>query len=216
MAQHQFELVGGNPALDFLNTIHDYTTEPRRDRLTSFAEALRWGVASGLISPAESGRAAALDDGAELARLAELRSVLERVADALIANRSPAPADLDALSAALAEVASAARLGRARKGALQRTITLDDAGAAVLRLRIADAAMALLTGERVHRMKRCAGCGWFFVDETKNRSRRWCSMATCGTSAKSRRYYRKARARRPHGRARDGRAPASGTTRDSK
>ena len=38
------------------------------------------------------------------------------------------------------------------------------------------------------RVKGCAGCNWFFVDESKNRSRRWCSMEECDTHAKIRRY----------------------------
>lgn len=203
MAPHRFELVGGDPALDFLNTIHDYTKEPRRDYLTSYDEALRWGAATGLVAPAEARRAAARDDGSELQRLIELRAVLERIATALMAGRAPAPPDLDALSAAAAESASAARLRRGRAGTLDRIIDVEDAGASVLRLRIVDAALALFGGGQVYRMKSCAGCGWFFVDETKNRSRRWCSMATCGASAKSRRYYRKAKARRSRGRQRD-------------
>jgi predicted RNA-binding Zn ribbon-like protein len=201
MVTHRFELVGGDPALDFLNTIHDYTSESRLDRIASFAEALRWGVASGLITRPEARRAARLDDGGELARLTELRSVIERAAVALIGGRAPAPADLDALAAAAAEAASAARLRRARTGELERIVHVDDAGAAVLRLRIADSALALLGGGRAMHMKRCAGCGWFFVDETKNRNRRWCSMAACGTSAKSRRYYQKRMAQRSRGRA---------------
>ena len=49
MGMHSWELVGGDPALDLLNTIHDYTEEPRRDSLGSFEEALRWGVASGHV-----------------------------------------------------------------------------------------------------------------------------------------------------------------------
>jgi predicted RNA-binding Zn ribbon-like protein len=197
MAPHRFELLGGHPALDFLNTIHDYTREPRRDYLPSFDEALRWGVAAGVLSLAESRRAAALDDGTELGRLTELRSMLERISSELVSGRSPASPDLDALAAAFAEAASAARLHRAHAGTLERTITTEDAGAAVLRLRVVDAAMELLTSASLGRMKRCAGCGWFFVDETRNGSRRWCSMATCGASAKSRRYYRKTRARQP-------------------
>jgi predicted RNA-binding Zn ribbon-like protein len=203
MPLHRFELLGGDPALDFLNTIHDYTREPRRDYLHSFGEALRWGVAAGVLSPAESRRVAALDDGAELDRLAALRSTLERIAGALVTGRSPASPDLAALSAAFAEAASAARLHRTRTGALQRTIAAEDARAAVLRLRVVDAAIVLLTSSRVGRMKRCAACGWFFVDETRNGSRRWCSMATCGASAKSRRYYRRTRARQPRGRVRE-------------
>ena len=204
MAPHRFELIGGDPTLDFLNTIHDYTREPRRDYIPSFDEALRWGVAAGVLSTAESRRVAALDDGTELGRLTDLRSTLERISGALVSGRAPTPTDLDSLSAAFAEATSAARLHRARTGMLERTISTEDAGAAVLRLRVVDSAVALMTSARVGRLKRCAGCGWFFVDETKNGSRRWCSMATCGASAKSRRYYRKTRARQPRGRTLDG------------
>jgi predicted RNA-binding Zn ribbon-like protein len=68
-------------------------------------------------------------------------------------------------------------------------IDVERAGAAVLRQRIVDAAVALLTAAEKGRLKACPACGWFFLDKTKNRSRRWCSMTTCGNSAKARRYY---------------------------
>ena len=40
------------------------------------------------------------------------------------------------------------------------------------------------------RLKRCENprCGWLFVDRSRNRSRRWCEMATCGNRAKARRH----------------------------
>jgi predicted RNA-binding Zn ribbon-like protein len=46
----------------------------------------------------------------------------------------------------------------------------------------------LLTGVRLGRVKACGGCRYLFLDETKNGSRRWCSMAECGTRAKMRRF----------------------------
>jgi predicted RNA-binding Zn ribbon-like protein len=39
----------------------------------------------------------------------------------------------------------------------------------------------------------CA-CDWTFLDTTKNRSRRWCDMADCGSRSKASRYYRRHRA----------------------
>lgn len=44
---------------------------------------------------------------------------------------------------------------------------------------IVHAAYGLLTGPRARRLKRCARsqCGALFLDETKNGSRRWCSLA---------------------------------------
>jgi predicted RNA-binding Zn ribbon-like protein len=40
------------------------------------------------------------------------------------------------------------------------------------------------------RMKACPAepCGWAFYDESRNRSRTWCSMEVCGNRTKTRRY----------------------------
>jgi predicted RNA-binding Zn ribbon-like protein len=54
--------------------------------------------------------------------------------------------------------------------------------------------MAEVLVEAADDVRECPGdgtCGWLFVDRTKNRSRRWCSMQTCGNRAKARRYYRR-------------------------
>ena len=56
--------------------------------------------------------------------------------------------------------------------------------------RIALDALDIVRGMPRERLKECAsdrGCGWLFLDETKNNSRRWCSMDTCGTQEKMRR-----------------------------
>jgi predicted RNA-binding Zn ribbon-like protein len=37
------------------------------------------------------------------------------------------------------------------------------------------------------------GCGWLFVDISKNHSRRWCDINDCGNRAKQRRYQQRAR-----------------------
>ena len=38
------------------------------------------------------------------------------------------------------------------------------------------------------RYKACKLCGWAFYDASKNRSRVWCDMATCGNRAKAARF----------------------------
>lgn len=43
---------------------------------------------------------------------------------------------------------------------------------------------------------KCCGlesCGWAFYDTTRSRTRRWCSMRTCGSRHKAREYYRRQR-----------------------
>jgi len=50
----------------------------------------------------------------------------------------------------------------------------------------------LVTSKNSKRIKRCSNCGWLFVDNSKNRSRRWCSMEICGNRVKARRFAQKA------------------------
>jgi predicted RNA-binding Zn ribbon-like protein len=38
------------------------------------------------------------------------------------------------------------------------------------------------------RYKACQKCGWAFYDSSKNRSRRWCDMASCGSQVKAQAY----------------------------
>lgn len=41
------------------------------------------------------------------------------------------------------------------------------------------------------RIGECPRCGWLFVDQSKGRRRRWCSMAICGTSEKVKAFHRR-------------------------
>jgi predicted RNA-binding Zn ribbon-like protein len=199
--QHQFELVGGHPGLDFINTVRDWTVPEPHDYLTEFADAIRFGETAGLLTRADVLRLRRRTPHLELARLRELRALLKRIFQMRLAGKAPSSTDLEKLSAGLAEAARATRLRVATKThrspqvPIRREITLDKAGDALLRLRIVEAAVALLVSDAMLRVKSCPSCGWFFLDVSKNRSRRWCSMDTCGSVAKARRYYRRLKER---------------------
>jgi len=49
----------------------------------------------------------------------------------------------------------------------------------------------ILVGPDSGRVRTCAneGCRWLFLDDSKNGSRRWCSMQACGNRAKAHRHY---------------------------
>lgn len=66
---------------------------------------------------------------------------------------------------------------------------------ALLDLVTISAAGLLADPREMARLKTCpgAGCGWMFVDETKNGRRRWCMMETCGNRAKAARHYERNR-----------------------
>jgi predicted RNA-binding Zn ribbon-like protein len=63
--------------------------------------------------------------------------------------------------------------------------------------RLAAACAELLQSLDVRHLKACpldeGGCGWFFLDRSRNSSRRWCTMEDCGAQAKARRLTERRR-----------------------
>ncbi len=41
------------------------------------------------------------------------------------------------------------------------------------------------------RIKQCSACAWLYFDNTKNNTRKWCNMQSCGSIEKSKRYYQR-------------------------
>lgn len=96
----------------------------------------------------------------------------------------------DLASARLASVGAAfpLRLGDRAAGGPVLVPDGDGAAAAVGRI-VAVLAHAQVRGTW-DRLKVCPaeGCGWAFVDRSRNGSRRWCEMSSCGNEHKVRRY----------------------------
>ena len=199
---HQFTLAGGHPALDFINTVRDWTVSEPHDYLNEFADAIRFGERAGLLTRADVVRLRRRTSQIELTRLRELRALLRRTVQMRLSGQAPSRTDLGKLSADIAAAARATRLvvaGHTHRSPgvpIRREISPDRAGDALLRLRIVEAGVALLVSDAMLRVKSCPACGWFFLDVSKNQSRRWCSMNTCGAVAKARRYYRRLKAHR--------------------
>ena len=63
--------------------------------------------------------------------------------------------------------------------------------------RLAAACVELVQTVDVRQLKACpldqGGCGWLFLDRSRNGSRRWCTMDDCGAHAKARRLTERRR-----------------------
>jgi len=179
------ERVGGHPLLDFVNTIHNWIgEEDPRDELTSFDAALEVGVELGLLTKGEA-RDAAGRHPAELQKLHALRKLLHEI----FLRDEPRQDDLDAIAEAWADAVRHARLRVTKDGRVIPTFDGSRSGVALLRHRLVQQAMELLTSDLRARIGSCPECAWVFLDTSKNRSRRWCSMQMCGGLAKARAYY---------------------------
>ena len=62
-------------------------------------------------------------------------------------------------------------------------------------------AAELLTSPDLERAGECHNptCGWLYLDTSKNHSRRWCDMASCGNTAKAHSFYQRKRQRKAAG-----------------
>jgi predicted RNA-binding Zn ribbon-like protein len=188
----RMRLVGGNLALDFVNTrVGPPGATPDDDVLTGHPELIDWSVYAGDLTEAEAAglrrRARADAAGADAAfrRALRIRDDLDGIFQALAAGRGPEPALLARLRDDEADALAHARLDR--DGGFAWTWRDDHSLARPLRP-VVHAAVGLLTTATMERLKRCEACSFVFHDESKNRSRRWCSMEDCGAAEKMRRY----------------------------
>ena len=163
------------PAVELLNS--DRGGRDLLDDEAWLAQAMRrWGRGG-----AESRRARG--------RLGELRALLRRLAADVSAGKPLRDADLAGLNTVLARTPVRARLERDGAGGFLVDMTpLADDALELAEREVAGSFVALLRRSTPPRLRLCADpdCGTAFVDETRNRRRRWCDSARCGNRARVR------------------------------
>jgi predicted RNA-binding Zn ribbon-like protein len=195
-------LVGGDLALDYINTRGGQPRASADDEtLHDYNDLVAWARHVGMLTEAEAGRlrrrARRSPDEAQhtYQRAVRVRSSLYELFRAVAMGQPPPKRYLTALRSDEAEALARAELASG-DGGFAWSWAHDEELGRPLRP-IVHAAVALLTGGQLQRVKRCDGCQWLFIDKSKNRSRRWCSMEDCGTDQKIRRYLaRRAATRR--------------------
>jgi predicted RNA-binding Zn ribbon-like protein len=194
-----FDLSGGALCLDFANTWED-RERPETEKLRGYEGLLAFARQTGLLSEAARERLAARareerqEAEAAYTSARELRDAIYRTFSARAADRPAPPDDLARLNAALPDALGGLRVERSDAAYAWSRCDASETLAAPLRPIVRSAAELLVTGEP-DRIRECHGtsCTWLFLDQSRNRSRRWCSMETCGNRAKARRHYRRAR-----------------------
>lgn len=176
------------PAIDLVNSEEWYGLGPLRDRLEEPAWLDPFLARHGLDAagpPTPTARA----------RLVRLRALLRDMIMAIASGRAPKAADLDELNGFATARPAASRL--VRVGGAFRLETVPERTDWPWALgEIALSFARLLAEGDQRRLKVCDNrdCGWAFYDESKNRSRRWCSAADCGNLIKVRRFRERQRA----------------------
>jgi predicted RNA-binding Zn ribbon-like protein len=206
MQQTPAMFVGGHSALDFLNSLAT-PIDVRVEWLDDGAGLLSWLRQAQLVSPAVLRQVQSHSSPGELNKVAEqARNLREWFRGFVQTHRGrPLTRDdlkkLERLNRLLERDESYSRLapatakgGSAFELQLQRKWRSPEA----LLFPIAEAIARFVSAEDFTDVKACEGpgCTLFFVDQTRSRARRWCSMAVCGNRAKQAAHRNRTKASR--------------------
>jgi predicted RNA-binding Zn ribbon-like protein len=182
----ELKIVGGDPALDLANTVGDDRVPDPLDDYAAFAAwAARIGVIDETSARRLTARAAPAAARRALSEARSLRATIDAVFRALAAGGEPPPD-------ALARLVERAGVAVERAHLAGRDLAWDGEDLERPLWPLAVSALDLLRVGPLDRLKACQDCPWLFLDTSRNRSRRWCSMEDCGTRVKMRRYRSKA------------------------
>lgn len=195
MARHRYVFDAGTIAADFVNTVDGMRGVDPKEHLLGWPELVDWARQAGLIPAGAHPRAI---DGA-LQQALRFREALHEVVVAAVEEREPPAGALAEVNRWIADALAHRRLRPAGPGRFQMEFDRDGNPLAFLRPVAVDAAELLqhdLAAGLVHVCEeRLVGrCGWVFLDQTRNHSRRYCSMKDCGNRAKQRRFQQRRRA----------------------
>lgn len=194
------QFFGGRVCLDFANTMDWRNSDAPQELIPDYAALLSWSKARGILPAPAVTKLRAEGAGKPAATAAvmrgahALRAEMWRTAEALCRGHR---VDLEAFNRMLAGVPAQPRLVRAPLAGGGMGYVHDLPGKMLEEplWPVLWSLTALLSSEDAARLGCCQaqGCGWFFVDESPNRSRTWCSSEVCGNRERARRAYAKRR-----------------------
>jgi predicted RNA-binding Zn ribbon-like protein len=199
--EYRYEFSGGRLCLDFVNTVSGDRAGRPTERMAAYADLVAWSRQAEVVDDAEARRLLAEArrrpgeaEAVQRDALA-LRESLYRIFTAIAVDGDAPAEDLARLSEHLARALSHRRIVRGGPAccALAWNDPPDALEAPLWRV-AASAAELLTSGPELARVRQCGmhdthECSWVFMDHTRARTRRWCSMKDCGNKAKARRHY---------------------------
>ncbi len=191
-----FDLTGGLLCLDFANTVDDRTDEHPQELLVGYDDLVTWSRQAKVLSEHESwellekAKRHQAEANKVLRRAVEIREAIFRIFKAVAEGGLPQDEDLVLLSAMVAEAQEHARIVPGADGFHWDWVGTGSELDCML-WPVVRSASDFLTSDELDTVRVCASdtCNWLFLDTSKNHSRRWCNMKSCGNREKARRFY---------------------------
>jgi predicted RNA-binding Zn ribbon-like protein len=195
-----FELVGGHPALDLVNTLDwRFRVGLPEEFVESYGDLLRFTEQSQLLTPRQTRHLlrSANQSATErtLASVRELREAAAEVFYAVLDGHNPASAPVKLLETSFKVARRHQNLmwsGSRLTWGWQETTAEPELPLWLLSLSV----VGLMTSDAMQQLRACdnSECRWLFLDTSKNHTRRWCEMRICGNRMKARRFKAQRRA----------------------
>jgi predicted RNA-binding Zn ribbon-like protein len=188
-----FDWSGGDPALDFVNTLDERPSGASVERLATYGDLVRFSELAGLIEASASNRLRSFE-GPNCSRIArrarELREQLYAILAAAHSGKTVPKAALDAVASEVRR-AHAARVFVAT--ATSNTVRHGWISPSSPEIPLHACALSietLLVAADHRRIRKCGAsdCEVYFIDTSKAHRRQWCSMQNCGNREKQRRW----------------------------
>jgi predicted RNA-binding Zn ribbon-like protein len=192
----------GELCLDFANTLEWHASDQPVETLLSYSDLIAWACKFEALSAYDANQLIeqAQDRAAEsksvLERGIKLREAIYRIIVANIEQRPPVADDLKCLNQENEISQCYWQISPSENGYQLEWIEDNRHLDRPLWYVVHSAVDLLISAELLSRVGQCAddrGCGWLFIDLSKNRSRRWCDINDCGNRAKQRRHYERSR-----------------------
>ncbi|TCP28746.1 putative RNA-binding Zn ribbon-like protein [Scopulibacillus darangshiensis] len=189
-------MIGERLCLDFANTAGWHNGDNPNEWLINYEKLLAWSRHAEILNTSQEKalleKARRHSDQAEkaLEEAIELREAIFRLFRSIATGKKTDTFDLAILNKYFTKANYFAEI-IPRDGEFALTFQRGEDQLNCMLHPIVKSAIDLLLSGKLNRVKLCEGdpCGWLFFDSSRNKSRRWCTMADCGNRAKARRFY---------------------------
>jgi predicted RNA-binding Zn ribbon-like protein len=192
----KLRLDGGNLSLNFVNTVEYRHEEFAVDFLHHYLDLITWAYFADAVGDSQKEMLLGLsqEKGYEAKQIydeaIQLRDTMYEYIVNLIARDEVPQASMQLINQWISKAFSNLEL-RLVDGNFMLDWNADNFGLESVLWPIINSFVDLVTSKNPKRIKQCSNCGWVFVDNSKNNSRRWCSMEICGNRVKARRFAKK-------------------------
>jgi predicted RNA-binding Zn ribbon-like protein len=191
------ELDGGILCLDFVNTVRNRFEYPLFDFIAVPEDLLLWICRTQICDDITENRLKKYilknqeKAKRDLKKILRIRELLYRIFHQLSHAKKPSDEDIRHFNKELSLVFRYLNFEIDEK--LETKIIWNHEPSDLLwaLMPIISSASELLISDSKDRIKECPNCGWLFLDKSKNKSRAWCNMKTCGNTIKIKKYYEK-------------------------